>query len=175
MLLYALCLLVAVVADDTAAPSGDIMNVHPDGTPEQPKELKEFLMSWKGDLVKAYGQKVSDAVFADDLDAFTQTFQEHNHKFIFHEDGSAKDIVRWRDNVREDEFYSKLLLENAPDVHRTITDTNVPDEEVQDLLRRQQRAYADYITKENAQPPKQLLNEQSKKFNGEFKPPKQEL
>ena len=167
--LCALCLawprLVPVVA---AVPSqDDIMDVHPDGTPEHPKELKEFLMSWKGDLVKAYGPKVRDAVMGDDLDAFTETFQEHNHKFIFNDDGSAKDIANWRENVRMDEFYSSLLLENAPDMHRIITDPAVPDEEVQDMLRSQQQAMSEHLAKQQQQ------QKQESKFN--FKPPKQEL
>jgi len=163
-----LCALALAVSMD------DIMDVHPDGTPEHARELKEFLMSWDGDLVTAYGEKIRNAVMGNDLDRFTETFQEHNQRFIFEEDGSARDIARWRDNVREDQYYSTLLMESAPDMYRMIADPMVPDEDVQEMLRQHQLA-AQVQARHEAELQQERQPESTAQKRFAFKPPKAEL
>jgi hypothetical protein len=53
------------------------------------------------------------------------------------EDGSARDIVEWRQAVRDDTWYAGLLEEHYPEFHRAVVEGT--NEEVQNLLRMQHR------------------------------------
>jgi hypothetical protein len=138
----------ALVTLTGAVTPDEIMEVHPDGTPVHPRELKEFLISWNGDIAAAYGQEVMEAVFGHDQQAFTDAMQEHNAARIFNADGSVRDIARWRQNVREDDYYGGLLMEHAPEMLQMITDPRVPDESVQDMLRGQNEQQRRQLAKE---------------------------
>lgn len=115
---------------------------HPDGTPIHPDELRGALRSATGDLLVELteDQALYNAVWSEDLQVFTDTMQQRNYDRMFNIDGSAKDIAGWRQSVREDAFYGKLLQDNAPDMYMTITNPSVADEEVQRVLRQQQQA-----------------------------------
>ena len=143
MLLFRVAILATVCVLASAPTTEEIMTVHPDGTPVHPAELKAFLMQWDGDLVAAYGSEVKDAVFGNDLEAFTAIMQIHNYDKMFDSDGSVKDIDRWRQNVREDEKYYGLLQDAAPEFLQMIVDRSVSDEDVQEMLRNQHRAQAE--------------------------------
>ena len=117
----------------------EIMSVHPDGTPVHAAEMKSMLAKNAAEeqpLDVLRNQEVYDAVMGDSLETFTDVMQRHNYRHIFHEDGSARDIARWRQNVRDDTYYSELLRGEAPEVHKFFTDPTVPDSKVQDQLRR---------------------------------------
>ena len=83
--------------------------------------------------------RVRDAVLSGNLEAFTEAFQQSMANRIFAADGSANNVARWRQSVREDEYYSGLLAENAPEFHQAVTDPAVSDDQVQSLLRRFQQ------------------------------------
>ena len=121
-------------------PLDEIMSVHPDGTPVHPAELKMMLARNALEdrpLDVLRDPEVHAAVMGDSLETFVDVMQRHNYRHIFHEDGSVRDIARWRQNVREDAYYADLLMQSAPGAHAIITDPTVSDSEVQDRLRQQ--------------------------------------
>ena len=75
------------------------------------------------------------AVESGDLEAFTDAVQRFMATVIFNEDGTAKDIRRWRQTVRDDALYAERLMAAAPEIHRMVTGRDTTDEEVQALLR----------------------------------------
>lgn len=117
----------------------DIIDTHPDGTPKNPQELLQYLSQNDAGLEEAFGARVRDAVLSGNLEAFTEAFQQSMASRIFAPDGSANNVARWRQSVREDEVYSGLLAENAPEFHQAVTDPAVSDDQVQSLLRRFQQ------------------------------------
>lgn len=112
----------------------EAMAIHPDGTPVNPEALRDAMRtgnvggtSWMDD------EKMVGLAAGDDIEAFTDYMQTVNYERMFNEDGSARDIQAWRQSVRDDEFYSKLLKENAASFHKVIISGT--DDEVQDVLR----------------------------------------
>ena len=114
--------------------------IHPDGTPTYPEKLRDTLRrgeappQWKDD------RKLYELVHSDDLEAFTDYMQQLNQAEIFAADGSALDIVEWRQAVRDDTHYTNLLKEGFPEVHSLFMSGT--DDEVQEFLRAQHAAQA---------------------------------
>ena len=116
----------------------DALAIHPDGTPVYPERLREALR--RGDVPNSWmddDQLVALAA-SDDLEAFTDYMQKINYDRIFHEDGSARDIKEWRQAVRDDEFYTNLLLQTYPEFYDAIDKGT--DDQVQRILMAQQEA-----------------------------------
>lgn len=111
----------------------EAMAIHPDGTPVNPEALRDALR--RGAVESDEWQKdehLVDLAAGDDLEAFTDYMQQINYEQMFEEDGSAKDIKAWRQAVRDDEYYTNLLKQGAPDFLEMI-DTG-SDAEVQNML-----------------------------------------
>lgn len=133
-----LLLVLGLLAADAGYTMEEEFAIHPDGTPTFPEKLRDHLRTqgggkWRDD------EKLVRLVQGDDLEAFTAYMQEINQKEIFEEDGTASDIQEWRQAVRDDHYYAKLLEDNAPDFYSLIMTGT--DMEVQDFLR-EQHAYA---------------------------------
>ena len=117
----------------------EAMAIHPDGTPANPEGLRNALR--RGEVESTYWMQDETLVAlaaGDDLQSFTDYMQVINYERMFHEDGTARDIVAWRQAVRDDTFYGNLLKQAAPDFFELI-DTGT-DEAVQESLRRQRQA-----------------------------------
>jgi len=117
----------------------EAMAIHPDGTPANPEALRDALR--RGDVDSNAWQEDATLVAlanGDDLEAFTDYMQHVNYELMFYPDGSARDIVAWRQAVRDDRYYAELLQGVAPDFFNLVDSGT--DEAVQDTLRSQRRA-----------------------------------
>ena len=115
----------------------DVMAHRPDGTPIFPAELRQVLRD-AIEAGKGVPERIRKHVLSDDLQAFTDAVQVHNHEQMFASDGSAVDIQAWRKMFREDEVYSQLFQENYPDQWQLVMSGT--DEEVQTMFRSQHTA-----------------------------------
>ena len=128
------------------------MAVHPDGTPVHPEKLRAKLRSgevtphdWMQD------ERLVELAVGEDIEAFTEYMQQINYDRMFHEDGSARDIVEWRQSVRDDAYYSGLLRDSFPEMF-TLIDTGT-NEEVQQMLVSQHQAQAAEVQRRRAREP----------------------
>ena len=136
----------------------DTLAIHPDGTPVNPEKMRDALRrgefegeqlpaTWMGD------QHLVELVEQGSLRAFTDYMQQINYERMFDDDGAAKDIKEWRQSVRDDTEYQKMMMDSYPDVLEIIVSGT--DEQVQNMLRahhnEQQHRVAEWESKRKAE------------------------
>ena len=115
----------------------EAMAIHPDGTPVNPAAMQEAMRKGETpELVEALDKdpKLVDLVANADVDTFRDYMALLHQEHIFYSDGTAKDVVAWRQSVLDDEYYDGLLKEAAPDFHRVIHAGD--HREIQEYLKR---------------------------------------